>query len=122
MITTRQVNVQLDKGRSKLVNVTTKTVDPSSKGKDRPEGKRKGILTRSPIVTTQKMADIEAIKEKKKRDEIIAQRKKQGRPQPEEEAAQPKTKLVNLDRSFQMRHMVVEIDELVQAISRRELK
>jgi len=68
MITTREINVDLRKG-GKLDRVTTKDIDASPKVK----------LPKKPIkakgVTTSNIADVADIREKKKRDDIMAERK-----------------------------------------------
>lgn len=177
IVTTRQVNVELDKGQKKLQGVTTKTVDGSFIGysdslkfistdellQEVSEEFRAELPENKPVetqsISTHNIADAEAIKDKMERDAIIAQRKKDGRPEPDPADAEPKegeikvgkTTFENLaageeeasnimfetvkkgkvefeklatvfDKSFQMRHIVVEIDGLDQAISRRELK
>ena len=69
MITTREINVNLDKGRAKLERKTTKDVDASIRVvKPKEPIKAQGI-------STSNIADVEDIAEKKRRDEIMAQRK-----------------------------------------------
>jgi len=68
MITTRKIDVNLSKGRIKLNRTTTKNIDASIKVKQ-PKKKIK-----SPVVSTHNMADIADIIEKRKRDEIMAER------------------------------------------------
>jgi len=69
MITTREINVNLDKGRAKLKRRTTKDVDASIRV----------VKPKEPIkaqgVSTSNIADVEDIVEKKRRDEIAAGRK-----------------------------------------------
>ena len=68
MITTREINVDLSKG-SKLNRVTTKDVDASPKVKfPKKPVKVKGI-------TTSNIADVADIQEKKRRDDIMAEKK-----------------------------------------------
>ena len=70
MITTREINVILKKGQRKLKGITTKTVDASIRLPLPIEKKIK-----SPIASTHNIADVKDIAEKKRRDEIMAQRK-----------------------------------------------
>ena len=68
MITTREINVNLDKGQTKLKQVSTKTIDASIKVEQPKEPiKAQGIST-----TT--LADVADIAEKKRRDDIAAER------------------------------------------------
>jgi len=66
MITTREINVNLGKGR-KLGRITTKDIDASIKVE---QPKDKAIKT--PIISTHNMADVADIAEKRRRDEIMA--------------------------------------------------
>jgi len=68
MITTREINVNLEKGH-KLERATTKNIDASIKV----ELPKEPIKTQSISTTT--LADIADIAEKKRRDEIMAERK-----------------------------------------------
>ena len=69
MITTRQVNVNLDKGKLKLRHVTTKDIDAGV----RVEPPREPIKTKS--ITTTTLADVADVAEKKRRDDIAVERK-----------------------------------------------
>ena len=69
MITTRNINVNLDKGKLKLRHVTTKDIDASI----RVEPPKEPVKTKS--ITTTTLADVADIAEKKKRDDIMAERK-----------------------------------------------
>ena len=68
MITTREINVDLSKG-GKLNRVTTKDIDASPKVK----------LPKKPVkatgISTSNIADVADIAEKKRRDDIMAERK-----------------------------------------------
>jgi hypothetical protein len=68
MITTRQINVSLDKGGKKLGQVSTKDVDASIRVEPKPTKKAIGISTAT-------LADVADIAAKKERDDIMAQRK-----------------------------------------------
>jgi len=69
MITTRQVNVKLNKGKLKLRHVTTKHIDASVRVEP-PKGK---IKPRS--ITTTTLPDVADIAEKKRRDDIAKEKK-----------------------------------------------
>ena len=69
MITTKQVNVNLTRGKLKLRHVTTKNIDASI----RVEPPKAPIKTKSITTTTQQ--DVADIAEKKRRDDIMAERK-----------------------------------------------
>lgn len=79
MITTREIDVNLKKGHRKLIHVTTKNVDASIKV----ELPKEPIKTQG--ISTNSMADVADIAEKRRRDEIMAERKKGTRPQIDEE-------------------------------------
>lgn len=114
MITTKVINVDLEKGRNKLRRVTTKDVDASIKVKI-PD---KSVKTKS--LTTSKLMDVGDIIEKRRRDEIMAQRKANDSPQ----------FIVNEDgdirydelKRLNMQFVFVELYGLIQGVSRRELK
>lgn len=106
MITTKQINVILGKGRTKLERVTTKKIDASIKvGHPKEPIKAKSISTHS-------MADVADILEKKRRDDIMAQRKASRSVKGDDKGLEK----LNMQFAF------VEIDDLIQAFSRRELK
>jgi hypothetical protein len=69
MITTRNINVNLDKGKLKLRHVTTKNIDAGV----RVEPPKEPVKTKS--ITTTTLADVADIAEKKRRDDIAAERK-----------------------------------------------
>lgn len=69
MITTREINVNLDKGRGKLQRVTTRDVDASIKV--RPPKKP----IKATGITTTTLADVADIAEKRRRDKIMAEKK-----------------------------------------------
>ena len=131
MITTRQIDVNLEKGKLKHRQVTTKNVNAGV----RVEPPKEPIKPRS--VTTAALPDVADIAEKKKRDDIMAERKKA---EVEEKAMREGenkiarivveagekiiTKLVDEEglKKLNMRHVFVEIDGEMQAVSRRELR
>lgn len=69
MITTKQVNVNLTRGKLKLRHVTTKNIDASI----RVEPPKAPIKTKSITTTTQQ--DVADIAEKKRRDDIAEEKK-----------------------------------------------
>ena len=69
MITTRNINVNLDKGKLKLRHITTKDINVGV----RVEPPKVPIKTKSISTTT--LGDVAAIAEKKRRDDIMAERK-----------------------------------------------
>ena len=69
MITTRQINVNLSKGKLKLRHVSTKGIDAGV----RVEPPKEPIKPRG--VTSTTLADVADIREKKRRDDIMAERK-----------------------------------------------
>ncbi len=71
MIQTKDVNVELKKGRD-LKRVTTKDIDPSPPRIVKPV---LDLTKKSPLVTTRDIGDIAEIEEKRARDEVVAQRK-----------------------------------------------
>jgi len=75
MITTRDIDVDLEKGIARLDQKTTKDIDVSIKpGKPKKETKPKKVI-RPQSISTHNMPDVADILEKKKRDEIIAEMK-----------------------------------------------
>jgi len=68
MITTREINVNLDKGQPNFKRMTTKDVDASIKVKPPKEP----VKTQSISTTT--LPDVADIAEKKRRDDIMAER------------------------------------------------
>lgn len=72
MITTKQINVNLSRGKLKLRHVTTKDVDASVRVEPPKEPiKRKGLAT----ITTTTLPDVADIAEKKRRDDIAIEKK-----------------------------------------------
>lgn len=69
MITTRQINAKLRNERRKLISVITRNVLP-----ERKEIPKKGDISKPVSINTHEMADVEDIKEKKRRDDIMKQR------------------------------------------------
>jgi len=144
MITTRQVNVNLDRGKVKLRHVTTKDINVGVRVEPPKEPiKKKSIAT----ITTTTLPDVADVAEKKRRDDIMAEKKlamkddkklvinKKGEAskgfmegdavyQKEEEVE--KKLAVFIDeagfKKLNTQFVFVEVDDLVQAISRRELK
>ena len=128
MITTREIdvrlhraNVNLEKAKLKHRQVTTKNINAGV----RVEPPKEPIKPRS--VTTATFPDVADIAEKKKRDDIMAEAKKAENKIAEivvEAGEKIITKMVGDEglKKLNMRHVFVEIDGLIQAISRRELK
>ena len=112
MITTRQVMVNLDKKQVKLEHVTTKAINVNPKIEKAPEKPKKVT-----IVSTGKMADIKDIEEKRRRDAIMAERKKEVFHSPIV-SFKKNEGLEKLNRQF----VLADIDDLIQGIPRRELK
>jgi len=103
MITTKQVSVNLTRGR-KLERKTTKDIDASIPV---------GIPTTKPtFISTRMMGDVADMAEKKRRDEIMASRKA---------IREVKADGRHLEK-LNMQNVFVEFDGLIQAVSRRELK
>jgi len=72
MITTKQINVNLSRGKLKLRHVTTKDVDASVRVEPPKEPiKKKRLAT----ITTTTLPDVADIAEKKRRDDIMAEKK-----------------------------------------------
>ena len=69
MITTRNIDVNLDKGKLKLRHITTKDIDAGV----RVEPPKEPVKTKS--ITTTTLADVADIAEKKRRDDIAAEKK-----------------------------------------------
>lgn len=106
MITTKEINVNLDKGRPKLKRITTKDIDANIKIKPPKEP----VKTQS--ISTRALADIADIAEKKRRDDIMAERKASRATKGNDK------ELAKLNMQF----VFVEIDGIIQAYPRRELK
>ena len=128
MITTRQIDVNLSKGKLKQRHVTTKDINPGA----RVEPPKEPIKPKS--ISTNALPDVADIADKKKREEIIAEKKKVEKrnvPTEAEEKAM-REDVVNVttvseidDKAFEKmntQYVFVEIDGVVQAVSRRELK
>jgi len=72
MITTKQINVNLSKGKIKLRHVTTKNIDASVRVEPPKEPiKKKSLAT----ITTTTLPDVADIAEKKRRDDIAIEKK-----------------------------------------------
>ena len=71
MITTRGIFVKLEKGRKQFLRVTTKDIDASIKVK--PPKDRVG---KDPMISTNKLGDVADVTAKKRRDDIMAERKR----------------------------------------------
>ena len=72
MITTRNINVNLNKGKLKLRHVTTKDIDVGLRVEPPKEPiKKKSLVT----ITTTTLPDVADIAEKKRRDDIMAEKK-----------------------------------------------
>lgn len=71
MITTRRLFAKIEAGKRKLERVTTKTIDASIK-----VIKPKKKPTKSPLISTHNLGDIQDIAERNKRIKITADRKK----------------------------------------------
>ena len=145
MITTRDIDVDLSKG-GKLNRVTTKDVDAS------PKVKLPKKPVKATGISTSNIADVADIREKKRRDDIAIEKKlamkdekkliinekgeankgfKEGDAVYQEEK---KTVLVDNEgyavafidetgfKKLNTQFVFAEIDDLVQAVSRRELK
>jgi len=76
MITTRQINVDLTKGKLKLRHVSTKDIDAGV----RVEPPKEPIKPRSVSTTT--LPDVADMAEKKRRDDIMAERKVEEKAKP----------------------------------------
>lgn len=125
MITTRQIDVNLEKGKLKHRHVTTKDINAGV----RVEPPKEPIKPRS--ITTATLPDVADIADKKKRAEIVAERKK-AEIQVDSNADSFEKKIVEIttvseidDKTFDKmntQYVFVEIDGEIQAVSRRELK
>lgn len=107
MITTRNIKAEIPKQVGRLKQVITKDIDTSSPMPENPIPNSLGISTGN-------IADAGDIQEKKRRDEIM-----------EEKSISLKAEVLPLgenDKGFNLQYAIVEIDELLQGISRRELK
>jgi len=156
MITTRQVNVNLDRGKVKLRHVTTKDIDVGVRVEPPKEPiKKKSIAT----ITTTTLPDVADMAEKKRRDDIAAEKKaitgieietaistfasltlsdedKKLEIKDEKKITMAEKRKANgiylvgeeikLDeegfKKLNTQFAFVDIDDLVQAVSRRELK
>lgn len=121
MITTREIDVNLKKGNLKHRQVTTKNINAGV----RVEPPKEPIKPRS--ITTTTLPDVADIAEKKKRDDIMAEAKKAENKIAEivvEAGEKIITKMVDEEgfKKLNTQYVFVEIDGLIQAISRRELK
>ena len=108
MITTKQINVNLGKGKIKLRQATTKNIDAGL----RVEPPKEPIKPRG--ISTTSLPDIADIAEKRRRDEIMAERKKGDVPQIDEK------ELKKLNRQYVFVDFFCE--DVIQGYPRRLLK
>lgn len=114
MITTKNIKVDLSKQAGRLKQVTTKTIDASIPTVKNPNP------VKAKTVSTGTIEDVADIAEKKRRDEIMVEKNQQKI----EVFYSPIVSFgsVEDDKGFNLQYAVVEIDGLLQGISRRELK
>lgn len=114
MITTKNVSAKIDKKAGKLrrtvsMDINHPYTDPSKVAEYNPTRRD---IQRAKRISTRTMPDVADLAEKRKRDEIMAQR-----------ADRVGVSLAEVDLEQIWRQFVfVEIDDLIQAVSRRELK
>ena len=116
MITTRQIDADNPKKAEKLKQATTKDVDASIPRTENPNPQK------SVNVSTRNITDVADIAEKKRRDAIMAEKKMAIS---HDGMADMETKEwfdVEDDKGFNLQYAIVEVDELLQGMSRRELK
>lgn len=128
MITTRQIDVNLEKGKLKQRHVTTKNINAGL----RVEPPKEPIKPRS--ISTNVLPDVADIAEKKKRAEILAEAKKASVAKILAETVEQGKATIEVlattlseidDKTFDKmntQYVFVEIDGIAQAVSRRELK
>jgi len=109
MITTRNIKAEIPRQEGRLKQVTTKDINVNVKVPESPN------LQKTVQVSTHNIADVEEIAEKKRRDEIMAEKKT-------EPTLQIKKRTDEALERFWMQYAIVEVDELLQGMSRRELK
>ena len=112
MITTKGIFVKLGKGRKLFSRVTTKDVDASIKVEI-----PKHRVVKGPVVSTNKLADVADIGKKKKRDDIMAERKLAVKDEKKiviEKKAVPIIKMDNQD--FLMNTGSEPIKEVIEAV------
>jgi len=146
MITTRQIDADNSKKEERLKRTTTKDIDVSIKrdpiiifidetAQEMLEDFEVELPKSNPSqsVSTHNIADVADIAEKKRRDAIMAEKIKPG----DENIAvsygtmsegetmslkQAKEVYAENDKGFNLQYAIVEIDELLQGVLRRELK
>jgi len=113
MISTRNIKADIPKQAGKLKQATTKDIDTGVPMPEKPN-------PQEPVqVSTSNIADVADIAEKQRRDAIMEEKNQQGT----EVFYSPIVSFdMKDDRSFNLQYAVVEIDGLLQGISRRELK
>ena len=116
MITTRQIEADNPKKEEKLKQATTKDIDTT------PPMPKNLNPQKATQVSTRNIEDVADIAEKKRRDAIMAEK---GIAVSYDGMADMETKEwfdAEDDKGFNLQYAIVEIDELLQGISRRELK
>ena len=122
MITTRQIDADNPKKAEKLRQATTKDVDASIPRTENLNPQK------SVNVSTRNIADVADIAEKKRRDEIMAEKEPFGFHEGEvvyhngKGGLRTKAQIEKENKGFNLQYAIVEIDELLQGILRRELK
>ena len=112
MITTRQIKADIAKRAGKLGQATTKDVDASIPRVENPNPQK------TAQVSTHNIADVADIAEKKRRDAIMAEKKEVSL----KTEVLPFGENIEDDKGFNLQYAIVEIDELLQGVLRRELK
>ena len=116
MITTRNIKAEIPRQEGRLKQVTTKDINVNVKVPESPN------LQKTAQVSTHNIADVEDIAEKKRRDAIMVEKKMAIS---HDGMADMETKEwfdVEDDKGFNLQYAIVEVDELLQGILRRELK
>ena len=127
MITTRQIKADIAKQAGKLEQATTKDVDASIPRVENPNPQK------TAQVSTHNIADVADIAEKKRRDAIMAEKLKEGylanaklNQKISEDFKYVDSEGIQIDveddKGFNLQYAIVEIDELLQGMSRMELK
>ena len=131
MITTRQIDADNSKKEERLKRTTTKDIDVSIKrdpiiifidetAQEMLEDFEVELPKSNPSqsVSTHNIADVADIAEKKRRDEIMAEKKEVSL----KTEVLPFGENIEDDKGFNLQYAIVEIDELLQGVLRRELK
>ena len=123
MITTRQIEADNPKKEEKLKQATTKDIDTT------PPMPKNLNPQKATQVSTRNIEDVADIAEKKRRDEIMAEK---GIAVSYDGMADMETKGLNKakeltvenknEKAFNLQYAIVEIDEILQGIPRRRLK